>query len=161
MELGDGENGFTGTPFHRGEMTLEEYLRWCCDMSDPANLKPGLVPQTVFWALNDAGRIVGMAKVRHRLNRRLMRYGGHIGYYIRPSERGKGYGKEALRLALRKLRILGAKRALLTISPDNGPSVRVVLANGGRLRNVLADVDGKTARYWITLQPKRASFQHV
>ena len=152
-ELGDGENGFTGTPFSRGEMTLGDYLQSLCDGRDPAKVRPGLVPQTVFWVLDRADRVVGMVKVRHRLNRRLLIHGGHIGYYIRPSERGKGYGKEALRLALKKLRALGVKKALVTVSPDNIPSARVVLANGGRLRSIVSDPETRrmVARYWIRL----------
>lgn len=153
MELGEGENGFTGTPFSRREMTLDEYLQSLCDGTEPAKLRPGLVPQTVFWALGPADRIVGMVKVRHRLNRRLLIHGGHIGYYIRPSERGKGHGKDALRLALGKLRALGVRKALVTVAPDNLASIGVVLANGGRLRNIVSDpeTNGMVARYWIRL----------
>jgi len=100
---------------------------------------------------NNTDRIVGMVRVRHRLNRRLLDHGGHIGYYIRPSARGKGHGRDALRLALRKLRALGARKALVTVSPDNVPSTRVVLANGGRLRNIVSDpeTNAMVARYWI------------
>src|SRR5262249_28041907 len=83
IDLGQGENGFGGTSVASGELSLEEYLRRCCDMSDPAKVGPGLVPQTVFWMVDDAGSAVGMVKVRHYLNERLLIHGGHIGYYIK------------------------------------------------------------------------------
>ncbi len=52
IQLGDGENGFSGTPVGVGDLTLPAYLQQCCDMPDPAKLKPGLVLQTIFWILD-------------------------------------------------------------------------------------------------------------
>jgi len=102
-EVGGGENGFGGTTVHTGECTLEQYVQQCCDVTDPAKLRPGLVPQTTFWALDDDGVVVGMVRLRHYLNNRLRVHGGHIGYFVRREKRGKGYGKEMLRLALMEL----------------------------------------------------------
>jgi predicted acetyltransferase len=83
----------------------------------------------------------------------LLQYGGNIGYYIRPSQRGKGYGKLALRLGLEKLRRIGAGRALLTVKPTNIFSKRVVLANGGVQDGQGVDPISKEVvdRYWIEL----------
>lgn len=111
-ELGTGENGFSGTPFFRGEITLAEYLQSCCDGPDPAKVKPGRVPQTTYWLLDESGTVVGMVRVRHSLNEFLLLHGGHIGFFIRLAWRGRGCGKSAFRLALDELRKLGVKRAL-------------------------------------------------
>ena len=35
LELGDGEAGFSGTPFGRGELNLTEYLDQCVKGEDP------------------------------------------------------------------------------------------------------------------------------
>ena len=152
-DLGNGENGFMGTKVASGEVTLEAFLQTCCDGTDPARIPAHLVPQTIFWLLDDDGRAVGMVKVRHRLNDNLLVRGGHIGYFIHHDHRQKGYGKEALRLALLELRKLGQARALITIHPDNFPSIRVVEANGGRLED--ERVDPETGihhkRFWIDL----------
>jgi predicted acetyltransferase len=96
---------------------------------------------------------VGVVRVRHRLNDRLFQYGGHIGYYVKPAERGRGYGKLALRLGLERLRGLGVDRALLTVNPANLFSIRVVLANGGiQDGQGIAPVSGEVVnRYWIKL----------
>lgn len=152
-DLGGGENGFMGTPVHNGEATVEQYLHQCCDMPDPAKLKPGFVPQTVFWMLDDNGTAVGMVRVRHYLNEKLRFHGGHIGFYVRHDQRGKGFAKEALRFALAELRKLGEERALVTVFPDNIPSIKVIEANGGRLENTVTDPEtGKQfRRYWIEL----------
>ena len=152
-DLGDGENGYMGTPVPSGNMALEEYLRRCVAMTDPANVPPGLVPQTTFWALDDEGVAIGMVRMRHCLNDKLLAHGGHVGMYIRRDRRGRGHAKEILRLALAELRKTGEKRALLTISIDNLPSIRSVESVGGRLEDIRLNPEtGKPfGRYWINL----------
>lgn len=152
--LGAGENGFQGTPVATGESSVEEYVEQCRGMTDPAKVPPGLVPQTVFWVVDDTGTAIGMLRVRHCLNERLRRTGGHIGYYIRPDQRGRGYAKEALRLALGELHKLGERQALITPRETNTASVRVVEANGGRLENAVRDPETGTVylRYWVDLE---------
>ena len=152
-ELGAGDFRFQGTPFGRGECDLRTFLEECNDSQMGRNIPADKVPQSTFWIVNDRGWAVGIVRVRHQLNNRLLQYGGHIGYYVRPSERGKGYGKLALRLGLEPLRKLGVDRALLTVNPANTLSKRVVLANGGVLDGQGTDpVSGETVdRYWIQL----------
>jgi predicted acetyltransferase len=156
LELGDGEAGFSGTSFGRGEVDLQTFLRECCDGEDPTRLKAGLVPQIVYWMIGDANDVVGTIRVRPRLNDRLLQNGGNVGYYVRRAERGKGYAKQALRLSLDRLREFSVTRALLTVNPSNLASIRVVLANGGLLDDE-AGVDQATGsalhRYWINLIP--------
>jgi predicted acetyltransferase len=152
-ELGNGERGFSGTSFGRGETDLAGFLQQCLDGEDPAKLAPGFVPQTTYWIIDDAGEIVGSVRVRHYLNDALLQHGGHIGYYIRPSARGKGYAKAALRQALDRLRELAVTRALLTVDPDNAASARVILANGGKPDSPGCNPQtGQVVnRYWIEL----------
>jgi predicted acetyltransferase len=154
-DLGEGESGFSGTPVHSGEVSLDEYLRQCRDMKDPAKIRPGRVPQTVFWALDDDGEAIGIARIRHYLNDRTRIRGGHLGYFVRSDRRGKGYGKEVLRLALLELRRFGESRALITTDSDNVRSIRVIEANGGYFAGVGTHPrTGKEyRRYWIDLQP--------
>lgn len=153
VELGEGEHGFGGTPVGRGEMTLHEYLQLCVTMSQAANLRPGYVPQTVYWLVDDGGEAVGIVRIRHYLNETLRDCGGHIGYYVRRDRRGRGYGRAALAQALGELRQMGERRALLTVDVDNSASIRVIEANGGRLASRGLDPgDGQEIyRYWIEL----------
>ena len=104
LELGAGDDRFKGTSFGRGECSLAGFLQECKHGEDEQMISAHMVPQSVCWLMDDSGRMVGIVRVRHRLNERLIQYGGHIGYYVRPSERGKGYGIEALRLGLGQLR---------------------------------------------------------
>ena len=152
-DLNDGENGFGGTPVPSGKMTLQAYLQQCIERADEKNLPPGLVPQTIFWVVNDVGKVIGMVRMRHYLNEKLKNSGGHIGYYICRAERGKGYAKEALRLALRELMQMGERKALLTANMDNIASIKVIEANGGRLESIGHEVNSKEfGRYWIELE---------
>lgn len=79
--------------------------------------------------------------------------GGHIGFYIGRDQRRKGYGKEALRLALMELRSFGGRRALLTVDSDNIASIKVIEANGAQLGTTGTDPEtGKEFwRYWVDL----------
>ena len=155
-DLGGGENGFTGTPVHTGEATVEQYLRRCCEMPDPGKLRPGHVPQTVYWMLDSNALAVGMVRARHCLNDALRAHGGHVGFFVRRDQRGRGYASEALPLALIELRKLGEKRALLTVDPNNIPSIKVSERNGGRFEDIGVDPEtgSKVRRYWIELEPQ-------
>lgn len=152
-ELGAGDNRFRGTSFGRGECDLDAFLKECGDAEAGRNLPADKVPQTTYWLVRDCRSVVGIVRVRHRLNERLLQYGGHIGYYVCPAERGKGYAKRALQLALEQLRQRGVGRALLTVNPLNTASQRVVIANGGIADGQGVDpVSGEVVnRYWIEI----------
>ena len=66
--------------------------------------------------------------------RRFPRYRlGHIGYSVVPWKRGRGYATQALGELLDHARAEGLRYAEITTRPDNVPSQRVILANGGVL----------------------------
>ena len=116
------------------------------------NQPGGYVPQTEFW-LVDNGEYIGHVGIRHRLNEHLLQIGGHIGYDIRPSKRGQGYGSKILELALRKAKEIGVQRVRITCDTDNQPSRRIIQKNGGvfdsSIPNPETGVD--KMRYWIDI----------
>ena len=151
-DISDGQNGFGGTSFATGQISLEGFLRQCLDEANPAKLRPGFVPQTIYWLLDNNGLAVAMVRVRHLLNESLLVNGGHIGYFVHSDQRGKGYGKEALRLALLELKKLGESRALITVRSDNIASIKVIESNGGRFEDEVTSSDGiRHKRFWIEL----------
>ena len=78
--------------------------------------------------------VVGEIGIRHKLTDRLLGFGGNIGYEIRPSKRGQGYGTKMLSLALDYAKEnLGLKKALITCDSDNYASEKVMINNGGIL----------------------------
>lgn len=111
------------------------------------------VPSNVYIAvrLND-NRIVGIIDLRHHINHPILStWGGHIGYYVRPCERKKGYATEMLRQNLLNCNRLGIDKVLITCNVDNYASERTIIANGGIFEREI-EVDGEMMkRFWITL----------
>jgi predicted acetyltransferase len=58
---------------------------------------------------------------------------GHIGYSVVPWKRQRGYATRALGLLLPLARAEGLAFVDITTDPDNTPSQKVILANGGWL----------------------------
>ena len=114
----------------------------------------GKVPDSVFFLLDvDRNILLGAVNIRHRLNDHLLRFGGHIGDGIRPSERRKGYATEMIRLALIECKKLGIDRVLMVCDQSNIGSAKSILKNGGVLENELVDEKGNIQqRYWIDIK---------
>ncbi len=109
-------------------------------------------PSDTFFLINNQNKILGAVCIRHCLNEELLKFGGHIGYGIRPSERKKGYATIMLRMALEKCWTMGIDKVLVTCNKDNIPSAKTILANGGILENELMEDNGNIVqRYWIEL----------
>jgi predicted acetyltransferase len=108
------------------------------------------VPSTIFWYV--AGpEYIGTLVIRHRLTEELFEAGGHIGYHIVAPWQRQGHATRMLAEGLGECRRLGLDRVLLTCSPENDASKRVILANGGRYEDRRRGED----RYWITLEHER------
>jgi predicted acetyltransferase len=112
----------------------------------------GRVRETYFWLI-DEGEFIGRVSIRHALNARLEKLGGHIGYEIRPTKRRRGYGTLILSLALPETLKLGIERALITCDATNIGSRKIIEANGGVLwdETRLIGRDVPVRRYWIDL----------
>lgn len=146
MEIGPGENGFVNNGFDLAYSEFPNFIRDRIALSRGDNLQPNYVPQTNYWLLIDSYP-VGVGKLRHSLNDQLRKSGGHIGYSIRPSERGKGYGKVFLAELLKEAADLGIDKVMLTCEPNNVPSRKVIEAN----RGILSGIEDGKCNYWISL----------
>ena len=132
----------------------EDFLKKLEQNKHLKTYKPHLVNQTTYVLVDDSGHIYGAINIRHELTEDLLRHGGNIGYLVRPTERGHGYAKLMLRLALEKCRELGMARVLVTCREENKVSANVIEANGGVYEDS-SHVDGETfRRYWVGLQRK-------
>ena len=94
-----------------------------------------------------------MVNIRHYLNDYLRKFGGHIGYGIRPTERRKGYNKIQLYLTLLKAQKLGLYKVMLGCSVDNLGSDKTIKALGGILERCELDESDNTMTnvYWINV----------
>lgn len=107
------------------------------------------VPHNTYWLVNNMNEILGVSNLRHRLTPALLNDGGHIGYGIKPSQRGKGYANEILRLTLIKAKEKGISQVMLSCDSSNKASSKTIINNGGKLWKEHI-VDGeKTCNYWI------------
>ena len=115
--------------------------------------EPGKVPSYVYLAIRQSdGRLVGIIDLRTSIDHPILGlWGGHMGYTVRPDERGKGYAREMLRLNLENCRRRGLDKVMVTCSRDNPASERTSQGCGGVLEKEVL-VDGEwIKRYWITL----------
>jgi predicted acetyltransferase len=121
------------------------------------DLPDGYVPWTALWLANkETHQLLGVSSLRHRLTPTLEKLGGHIGYAIRPSQRGRGLGSEILALTLPEARMVGLSVVHVHCESSNVASARVVERSGGRLHE-RAEVHGiNIVRYLIHLTPEPA-----
>lgn len=116
------------------KLDFKTYLEKLEILSIGEKIPKNMVPATLY-ACMDHNKMIGAVHIRHRLNDKLRHIGGHIGYGVRPSERGKGVGKEMLALALEKVKKLGIQNVLVTCDKSNLSSAGVIKANGGKLES--------------------------
>jgi predicted acetyltransferase len=122
-----------------------EYVAYEVLDARPDTPRPdGHVPCTNLWWV-EGEEYLGRIAVRHRLTESLRRTGGHIGYDVRRSHRGRGHATAMLAATLPVAHGLGIDPVLITCDTDNVASRRVIEANGGVLED---EVDGKL-RFWV------------
>ena len=143
-EFEEMQSAHDGGFWDKGSFDYEDWLASNQDMEMGLHLPEGWVPsiQLVGFVGEEA---VGFLNLRLALNDYLFHRGGHIGYSVRPSARGKGYAQAMLKQGLELAQTKNIKRILVTCSQDNPASRAVIVANGGQLE----DVREGTERYWI------------
>ena len=151
LDAGDSMDG-TG-PLRR----MADPMEWlaateACRRGDTVPL--GWVQATQFLCVRETDRrVVGMIQVRHYFNEFLEKYGGHIGYSVRPSERSKGYASWMLSAVKPFCRSIGLGSILITCLAGNEASRKVILKNGGVYDATVREPAEKQdiERYWISL----------
>lgn len=111
------------------------------------------ITPTVYLCVRETdGKVIGIIDFWHHINNQTpTKIRGHFGYYVRPSERNKGYGTKLLSLCLERAKESGLDKVLVTCQPANMASKKVIQANGGVLEKVVIDENKKIEWYWITL----------
>lgn len=124
----------------------------------------GKVPANTYFTIRESdNKIIGMVNIRHYLNDYLRKFGGHIGYGIRPTERRKGYNKINLYLGILEARRLGLEKVMLDCDVNNLGSDRTLKALGGKLERTEVDPsDGVlTNVYWFDVEKTIEKYKGV
>ena len=151
MKEGESETQETRLDRPREDESFDDFVKSLNNYSKGLQLPEGWVASTELWLIEE-DEFIGRISIRHTLTEGLLKKGGHIGYYIRPTRRKKGYGKRILTLALEEAKHIGLSKVLVTCDEDNIGSRKIIEANGGVMENSVEIEKGKpkTLRYWIT-----------
>ncbi len=133
-----GENGFEN---HCRRLSYPDFAETALPRllrnAQGLDLTVGRVPEALFF-LWEGSRIVGLFKVRHRLNQALRTGSGHISYAIHPAFRGLGYGARGLELAVEECKQLlppEETELYLSCKKANPASLRVMMKHGAYLHH--------------------------
>jgi predicted acetyltransferase len=136
--------------------TPDGFAAWVAKLlscADPQTALPAdRVAHSTYWWITEGAAVLGSVELRHDIDHPLLLdAGGHIGYSVRPGQRGRGIATWALAATLDQARSRGLDRILLTCSPENTASARIIEKAGGQLEDVRETVIGPKRRYWISL----------
>lgn len=153
--LDNGEEKIAGDGGLDRIKNFDEWLEKVQNDSILDSSKEDNVPATVYLTVRKSdNKIVGNLQIRHKLNEKLLHYGGHIGDSVRPSERRKGYATEQIRLALQKCKQLGIDNVLMDCDKSNIGSAKSIIKNGGILEKEYYVENELVQKYWISLKKK-------
>ena len=140
----DSDSSMDGCgPLRRCEDPLT-YIAECRKYTSPETLPEGLVLATQFLYIRKVdNRLVGMIQVRHYFNDYLSKFGGHIGYSIKPDERRKGYATSMLKAVLPYCKEIGLDKILISCIDGNIGSEKAILNNNGVYESTVNEPDRK------------------
>ncbi len=138
------------------ELARRDFAAFVDDLRNESlgiGLPPDIAPQTTYVLIDREGRALGEIRFRPHLTPPFEQHNGHIGYNVRPRQRGKGYATRMLALVLQKARALGLERVMLPVRDENIASQHVIEKNGGVLKRTGARLgSGEVVSiYWIAL----------
>ncbi len=98
----------------------------------------GYPASTTYWLYDsERDKIIGASNLRHFLDEAGMKYWGHIGYGIRPTERKKGYGTQLLNLTLGKAKDINLDKVLLGAYEGNMGSWKIMEKCNAKFESVV------------------------
>ena len=146
---------------------IDNYEYWLQKLEEDYKRVPNeeKVPsRTYFLIRENDNKIIGMINIRLTLNERLSKFGGHIGYGIRPTERGKGYNKINLYLGLKVCDEYGIDKVFLDADLNNPASWKTMEALGGiRVKEYYEDMyfNGTVVDYSIDVKKSLETYNNI
>ena len=108
-----------------------------------------------FWAV-DGDEFIGEFQLRLDFTEKVLTDIGSVGYAVRPSLWGRGYGYEILRQGTEIARARGMEKLLFTVNGENVRSIHVVEKLGAVWKDTIdaeneAEGRHRLRRYWLSL----------
>ncbi len=144
---------------------LDDYEGWLkkIDEDSKREVSEEHVPALSYFLVRENDkRIVGMISIRLALNESLKKSGGHIGYSIRPTERGKGYNNINLYLGLKVCDRHGIETVFMDADLDNPASWKTMEKFGGvRIREYFDAEEANCMVVDYNIDVKKALAEHA
>ena len=145
--------------------TFEEALSRCLKLEDEEYAKRvNRCPGKTFLLIRDNdNKIIGSINLRWNLNDVMLKFGGNIGYGIRPTERRKGYNKINLYMVLYEAKKVGLTKVMLDCNSNNIGSDKTIKALGGVLERCEVDPSDNelTNVYWINVDESLEKYKDI
>lgn len=125
--------------YTKAEEDFQEFVTDLTNSSKGFNIPQGWVPCSSYWLVDDSGEVVGVIRIRHRVDSDYLQMIGHIGYEIKSSRRKEGYGSKLLELGLTEARKIGLEKVLITCDEDNVGSIRIIEKFNGKYKKSFVD----------------------
>ena len=151
FETNDAQNAAFYAPSRKN---FEMYVQSLLDEEAGLNLRENYFPCSHRWLISPSHQIVGVTRIRHRIDTPfLTENGGHIGYDIAPSRRRNGFGHFALVVAVREAKKLSLARVLLYAAEENLASRAIIERAGGVLEAVAFSRfwQEQICKYWLNV----------
>ena len=108
-----------------------------------------------FWAV-DGDEFIGEFQLRLDFTEKVLTDIGSVGYAVRPSLWGRGFGYEILRQGLAIAKAHGMEKLLFTVNEENTRSIHLIEKLGAVYKDTIDaqnEAEGKhrLRRYWLTL----------
>lgn len=125
--------------YTKAEEDFEEFVTDITNARKGINIPEGWVPCSSYWLVDDSGEVVGVIRIRHRVDSNYLQMIGHIGYEIKSSRRKEGNGSKLFELGLIEARKIGLKEVLVTCDKDNIGSRQIIEKFNGKYKKSLFD----------------------
>lgn len=145
--------------------TFEQVLEHSLNLEDKEYAeKLGKAQMKTFLLIRkEDDKVVGALNVRWNLPEKMQRFGGNIGYGIRPTERRKGYNKINLYLGLIESQKIGLDKVKLVCEANNLGSVKTIESLDATLERTEIDpCDGVlTSVYWFNVDETIDKYKEI
>lgn len=136
--------------YKNAEIDFELYVDELKNAELGIGLPEGWIPCSSYWLVDLKDEVLGVIRIRHRVDSDFLQTIGHIGYEIKTTRRREGNGNQILKMGLLEAGKMGVNNLLITCDEENIGSVRIIEGNDGKLRSSFIDEDtGKRVLQYI------------